>query len=36
LMLQSRPGQEVTLSLLRDGEEVGISVTLGERPLFTP
>jgi S1-C subfamily serine protease len=36
LMRLSRPGQEVTLSLLRDGQEVEVSVTLGERPMFTP
>jgi S1-C subfamily serine protease len=36
LMRQSRPGQEVTLSLLRDGQEVKESVTLGERPVFSP
>lgn len=36
LIRQSQPGQEVTLSLLRDGQEAKTSVTLGERPVFTP
>ncbi len=36
LIRQSQPGQEVTLSLLRDGQEAKISVALGERPVFTP
>jgi serine protease Do len=33
---QAQPGQKVTLTLLRDGEEVKVGVTLGERPTFIP
>jgi S1-C subfamily serine protease len=33
---QVRPGQEVTLTLLRDGKQVEVAVTLGERPAPTP
>ncbi|GAB4535896.1 MAG: hypothetical protein Kow0063_20770 [Anaerolineae bacterium] len=32
LIRQAEPGQEVTLSILRDGQQIEISVTLGERP----
>jgi len=28
----TRPGQEVTLRVLRDGKEISVPVTLGERP----
>jgi serine protease Do len=33
---QAQPGQEVTLTLLRDGKQVEVPVTLGERPTPTP
>ncbi len=33
---QAQPGQEVTLTLLRDGREISVEVTLGERPSSTP
>jgi len=29
---QSEPGQTVTLTVLRDGESLDLTVTLGERP----
>lgn len=32
LLLQRRPGDEVSLSFLRDGQEREVTVTLGERP----
>jgi S1-C subfamily serine protease len=32
----TEPGQEVTLEVLRDGEEIEVVVTLGERPAQTP
>lgn len=32
----AEPGQEVTLSLLRDGQEVEVAVVLGERPTSIP
>jgi len=32
LVKEARPGQEITLTLLREGEERRIEVTLGERP----
>jgi 2-alkenal reductase len=32
LVSEARPGQEVTLAVLRDGKELQIDVTLGERP----
>ncbi len=32
LVRQAEPDQEVTLTILRDGEQVEVSVTLGERP----
>jgi len=32
LLLQHRPGDTVTLTLLRDGQEQQVDVTLGERP----
>jgi len=32
LVRQSEPGQTVTLTLLRDGEQIELGVTLGERP----
>jgi S1-C subfamily serine protease len=36
VLQQAQPGQEVTLTLLRDGEEITVEVTLGEPPLFIP
>jgi S1-C subfamily serine protease len=36
VMRQSQPGQEVTLTLLRDGAEIALNVTLGERPVSLP
>jgi S1-C subfamily serine protease len=33
---QAEPGQEVTLVLLREGDEITLKVTLGERPASTP
>jgi serine protease Do len=33
---QAQPGQEVTLTPLRDGKQVEVPVTLGERPAPTP
>mgnify|MGYP001589715138 CR=1 FL=1 len=30
-VLEAEPGQQVTLTILRDGEELTIEVTLGER-----
>jgi S1-C subfamily serine protease len=36
LVAQSEPGQETTITLLRDGEEIPITVTLGERPASMP
>jgi serine protease Do len=32
LVRQAEPGQEVTLTILRDGEQIEVPVTLGERP----
>jgi len=32
LVRQAEPGQEVTLTILRDGKEIKVPVTLGERP----
>jgi 2-alkenal reductase len=32
LLLQYRPGDTVELTILRDGQEQKVSVTLGERP----
>jgi 2-alkenal reductase len=32
LLLQYRPGDTVELTILRDGQEQRVSVTLGERP----
>jgi 2-alkenal reductase len=32
LVKETRPDQEITLTLLRDGEEMELEVTLGERP----
>ena len=32
LVRQAEPGQEVTLTLLRDGEQIEVPLTLGERP----
>jgi len=32
LVRYTRPGQEVTLRVLRDGKEISVPVTLGERP----
>jgi serine protease Do len=36
LVLQAKPGQEVTLTVLRDGQEIEVPVTLGKRPAPTP
>ncbi len=33
---QAEPGQEATLTLLRDGEEITVEVTLSERPISVP
>jgi S1-C subfamily serine protease len=33
---QAEPGQVVTLTLIRGGEEIPVKVTLGERPATTP
>jgi len=35
-VLEARPGQEVSLTILRDGKEITIEVTLGERPATIP
>jgi S1-C subfamily serine protease len=35
-LLRAEPGQEVTFTLLRDGDEITVEVTLGERPASTP
>jgi S1-C subfamily serine protease len=36
ILQQAEPGQQVELTLLRDGGEVTLEVTLGERPESTP
>jgi len=36
LILEAKPGQQVTLTILRDGKEMKVQVTLGERPATTP
>jgi S1-C subfamily serine protease len=36
LIDETEPGQDVTLTLLRDGEEIELVVTLGERPAQAP
>ena len=36
LLLDAKPGQEVTFTLLRDGNEISVDVALGERPATTP
>ena len=36
LVLEAKPGQQVTLTILRDGEERTLEVTLGERPATIP
>jgi serine protease Do len=36
LIRQAEPGQEVTLTVLRDGQKLQVPVTLGERPGSTP
>jgi serine protease Do len=33
---QAEPGQEVTLTVIRGGDEITVKVTLGERPASTP
>jgi S1-C subfamily serine protease len=33
---QAKPGQEVTLSLLRGGSQLQVDVTLGERSVSAP
>jgi S1-C subfamily serine protease len=35
-MQQAEPGEEVTLTLVRDGQEMAVEVTLAERPSLTP
>jgi serine protease Do len=35
-LLQDQPGQQITLSIIRDGSHEDISVTLAERPTQTP
>jgi S1-C subfamily serine protease len=32
----AEPGQQVTLTVLRDGQETRVNVTLGERPDSNP
>jgi len=36
IALKTNPGQEVTLTILRDGKTMDVIVTLGERPRETP
>ncbi len=36
LVQQAQHGQDVTLTLLRDGKQVEVAVTLGECPAPTP
>jgi len=36
VMRQAQPGQEVMMTLLRDGAEITLNVTLGERPVSLP
>ena len=36
LVLEAKPGQQVTLTILRDGKELTLEVTLGERPTAIP
>ena len=36
VLQQAEPGQQVELGLLRDGEQITLDVTLGERPALTP
>ena len=36
LLREARPAQEVTLTLLREGEELSVQVVLGERPTALP
>jgi serine protease Do len=36
ILQQAEPGQQVELTLLRGGDEITLSVTLGERPAMTP
>jgi S1-C subfamily serine protease len=36
IVLEAKPGQQVTLTILRDGKEMTVEVTLGERPATTP
>jgi S1-C subfamily serine protease len=36
LLREAQPAQEVTLTLLREGEELLVQVTLGERPTALP
>jgi 2-alkenal reductase len=35
-VLESKPGQRVTLTILRDGKEQTLEVTLGQRPTTNP
>jgi S1-C subfamily serine protease len=35
-MQESEPGQEVTFTVLRAGDEIPVVVTLGERPTSLP
>jgi serine protease Do len=36
LLGQASPGQEVSLTVLRDGQEIELDITLGERPISAP
>jgi serine protease Do len=36
LLQQASPGQDATLTVLRDGQEVDLDITLGEPPLASP
>ena len=36
LILADKPGQQVTFTILRDGKEITVEVTLGERPTTNP
>jgi len=36
IVQESAPGQQVTLTILRDGNERTLEVTLGERPATIP
>jgi S1-C subfamily serine protease len=36
LIQQAQPGQDMPFTVLRDGKQVEVPVTLGERPASTP